>query len=130
MQLEADDYCFACGKANPCGLHMTFYEEGDYYVSRWHPQPHHQGWYNILHGGLVTTLLDEVMTWRLVSLGHQVVTAELTVRLKAPTPLDKELTARARVVSQRRKFFETEAELLLPDGTVVATANGKFMEIR
>jgi uncharacterized protein (TIGR00369 family) len=129
MQLEADDYCFACGKENPHGLQMTFHEEGEYYISRWQPQPHHQGWYKILHGGLVSTLLDEVMTWRLVSQGHNVVTAEITVRLKAPTPLEGELTARARVVSQRRKFFEVESELLLADGTVTATASGKFMEV-
>lgn len=129
MQLEADDYCFACGKENPQGLHMTFSEEGEYYVSRWQPLPHHQGWYKILHGGLVSTLLDEVMTWRLVSQGHEVVTAEITVRLKTPTPLDQELTARARVVSQRRKFYEVESELLLADGTVTATASGKFMEV-
>lgn len=128
-QLEADTFCFACGKDNPFGLQMTFTEEGDDYVSRWRPQPHHQGWSQILHGGLVSTLLDEVMTWRLVSLGHNVVTAEMSVRLKAPTPLDQELTIRARVVSQRRRFHEVEAEITLPDGTVTAVATAKFVEV-
>lgn len=128
-ELQADTYCFACGKDNPFGLHMEFVDEGDDYVCRWHPQPHHQGWVKILHGGLVSTLLDEVMTWRLVSLGHDVVTAEITVRLKEPTPLDQELTVRGRVVAQRRRLFEVEGEIALPDGTVTATASGKFMEV-
>lgn len=127
LQLEADTYCFACGKDNPFGLHMIFHEEGEDYVSRWTPQPHHQGWSKILHGGLVSTLLDETMTWRLVSRGKSVVTAEMTVRLKKPTPLDQELTVRARITSERRRFYETEAELLLPDGTVTATATAKFI---
>lgn len=127
LQLEADTHCFACGKDNPFGLHMTFTEEGVDYVCRWQPQPHHQGWSQILHGGLISTLLDEVMTWRLVSRGHNVVTAEITVRLKHPTPLDQELTVRARVTSERRRFFETEGEIILPDGTVTATATAKFI---
>ncbi|MEN6302012.1 MAG: PaaI family thioesterase [Armatimonadia bacterium] len=129
-ELQADTYCFACGKDNPFGLHMEFVDEGDDYVCRWHPQPHHQGWSKILHGGLVSTLLDEVMTWRLVSLGHNVVTAEIAVRLKEPTPLDQELTIRGRVVAQRRRLFEVEGEIVLPDGTVTATANAKFMEVQ
>jgi len=128
-QLEADTFCFACGKDNPCGLHMTFTDEGEDYVCRWRPQAQHQGWSAILHGGLVSTLLDETMTWRLVSRGVNVVTAEMTVRLKAPTPLDQELTIRARLVSQRRRLHEVEGEITLPDGTVSATATGKFMEI-
>ena len=128
LQLEADTYCFACGQDNPFGLHMTFHEEGEDYVCHWQPQPHHQGWSQILHGGLVSTLLDEVMTWRLVSRGKHVVTAEITVRLKKPTPLDERLTVRARITAERRRFFETEAELLLPDGTVTATATAKFIE--
>lgn len=129
LQLRADTFCFACGKDNPHGLHMTFTDEGEDYVCRWQPQPHHQGWSAILHGGLVSTLLDEVMTWRLVSRGINVVTAEMTVRLKTPTPLDQELMIRARVLSQRRRLYEVEAEITLPDGTVTATANGKFMEV-
>lgn len=128
LELRADTFCFACGKDNPYGLHMEFTDEGEDYVARWTPQPHHQGWSEILHGGLVSTLLDEVMTWRLVSRGLQVVTAEMTVRLKAPTPLGQELTIRARVTNQRRKLHEVEGEITLPDGTVTATATGKFMQ--
>lgn len=128
MELQSDTYCFACGKDNPIGLAMTFTEEGGDYVCHWTPRPEHQGWSRILHGGIVSTLLDEVMTWRLVSLGKRVVTAEMTVRLKQPTPLDEELTIRARVTASRRRFHEVEAEIALPDGTVTATATGKFIE--
>lgn len=129
LQLQADTFCFACGKDNPYGLHLTFTEEGEDYVCRWTPCAHHQGWSRILHGGLVSTLLDETMTWRLVSRGINVVTAEMTVRLKTPTPLDCELTIRARMTSQRRRFYEVESEIVLPDGTVTATATAKFMEV-
>ena len=128
LQLDADTYCFACGKDNPFGLHMEFTEEGQDYVCRWTPQAHLQGWSRILHGGIVTTLLDETMTWRLISLGKHVVTAEMTVRLKQPTPLDQELTVRARVTVERRRYYEAASEISLPDGTVTATATAKFLE--
>ena len=127
MDLQPDTYCFACGKDNPIGLHMEFADEGEYYVSRWRPRPEHQGWSQILHGGLTATLLDEVMTWRLVSRGLKVVTAELSLRLHHPTPLDQELLIRARVVSQRRTLYEVEGEILTPDGTITAYATAKFM---
>ena len=127
MELQTDDYCFACGKDNPIGLGMTFEDEGEDYVARWRPAPHHQGWPGVMHGGLVATLLDEVMTWRLASRGINAFTAEMTLRLKRPTPLDQELTVRGRIVLQRQRFYETEAEIALPDGTVTATARAKFL---
>ena len=80
-----------------------------------------------MHGGLVATLLDEVMTWRLASRGINALTAEMTVRLKQPTPLDQELTVRGRVVAERRGLYETEAEIALPDGAVTASARAKFL---
>ncbi len=128
LELEADNYCFACGPDNPFGLHMTFSDEGEDYVCRWTARGQHQGWSAILHGGIVSTLLDEVMTWRLVSLGKNVVTAEITVRLKQPTPLGQELTIRGRVTGSRRRYYETAGEIILPDGTVTATATAKFIE--
>lgn len=127
LQLQTDDYCIACGRDNPHGLHMEFTDEGEYYVSHWTPQPWHQGWHGIMHGGVVTMLLDEVMTWRLVSQGINAVTAEINVRLRQPTPVDQPLTIRARLVSSRRRFYETEGEILLPDGTVTAVATAKFV---
>lgn len=39
---------------------MEFYEDGDYIVSTWHPTTHYQGWVNTMHGGILSTLIDEV----------------------------------------------------------------------
>ena len=62
--------CFGCCPENPIGLHMEFfagqsgkaerYEDGDYIVSTWHPGTHYQGWVNTMHGGILSTLIDEV----------------------------------------------------------------------
>jgi acyl-coenzyme A thioesterase PaaI-like protein len=127
--LAVDNYCFACGQANPKGLHLTFRFEGDEYLCDFIPAREYQGWTDILHGGIVSTVMDEVMTRLLWERGISAMTAELTVRLKHPAPVERPLTARARLVAQRRRLYETSAELTLEDGTVAATATGKFLQV-
>ena len=55
--------CFGCSPDNPIGLHMEFYEDGDYIVSTWHPEHNYQGWVDTMHGGILSTLIDEVCGW-------------------------------------------------------------------
>jgi len=128
-ELAVDDYCFACGGANPKGLHLTFRFEGDDYVCDFTPEKEYQGWTDILHGGIVATVLDEVMTRLLWEKKLNAVTAELHVRLRRPVPVGQPATARARLTASRRRVHETEAELILADGTLAATAQGKFMRV-
>ena len=127
--LVADNYCFACGPANPKGLHLTFRFEGDEYVCDFVPAREYQGWDDILHGGIVATVLDEVMTRILWEQGISAMTAELTVRLKKPVPVGQPATARARITQRRKRLYETEAEIVLADGTVAATGQGKFLAV-
>ena len=51
--------CFGCCPENPVGLHMEFYEDDEYIVSTWHPEKNYQGWVNTMHGGILSTLIDE-----------------------------------------------------------------------
>jgi acyl-coenzyme A thioesterase PaaI-like protein len=128
--LVADNYCFACGPANPKGLHLQFRFEGEEYVCDFTPAREYQGWDDILHGGIVATVLDEVMTRILWEKGISAMTAEMTVRLKKPVPIARPATARARVTASRKRVYETEAEIVLEDGTVAATATGKFLAVQ
>ena len=45
--------CFGCSPDNPLGLHLEFYEDGDYIVSTWHPEHNYQGWVDTMHGGIL-----------------------------------------------------------------------------
>ena len=56
-------FCFGCAPNNPIGVKMEFYEDGDDIVSIWSPSKYYQGWVNTLHGGIASTLLDEVCGW-------------------------------------------------------------------
>ena len=58
-----DNACFGCGPANPHGLHVRSFVEGDEVVARWQPEPHHLAFSNILNGGIIGALLDCHSNW-------------------------------------------------------------------
>lgn len=118
-----DEWCFACGRDNPIGLKLDFHEENDTYISTFTPAPEHQGYGGIMHGGLVSTLLDEIMARYLYAKGLTAVTAKLEVRFRHPTPIGQELRICGWITGQRGKMYELAGNISLPDGTV--TAEGK-----
>lgn len=118
-----NQHCFACGPDNPIGLKLTFREEHDTYVAKFTPGPEHQSYDGVMHGGLVSTLLDEIMGGYLYAKGLHAVTAKLEVRFRAPTPIAQELKVKGWIVGKKRTMYEMAGEISLPDGTV--TAEGK-----
>ena len=123
MNEELNQSCFACGKDNPCGLKLEFEDADGRYMSRFTAGPQHQGYDGIVHGGIVSTLLDEIMARYPYTKGLNSVTARLEVRYRKPTPIGQELTVTGWVASQRGKLYEMQGTVALPDGTV--TAEGK-----
>lgn len=127
LLLKDDRWCFACGHHNPHGLHLQdIHLEDDACVCTFTPEKWHQGWAEILHGGITSTLLDEVMTHLIYRRGLDAVTAEMTVRLKARIPIGEPVRVEARISRMRGKFAETEGALILADGTTAATSTAKF----
>lgn len=128
MELAYDNYCFACGKDNPIGLKLSdFRFEGEDLVVDFTPAAEHQGWRQITHGGIVATLLDEIMTWRVINTEGDTVTAELCLRLCNPLPVLTPVQVRGRVVSRKHRMIQTEGEITGEDGIIYATATAKFM---
>ncbi|WP_378954382.1 PaaI family thioesterase [Pelosinus sp. sgz500959] len=120
---QKDQWCFGCGKENPIGLQLEFIEKDESYMTTFVPRPEHQGYDGIMHGGLVSTILDEVMARYIHKKGFNAVTARLDVRFRQPTPIGKKLTAIARITGKRGNMYEVVGEIMLPDGTI--TAQGK-----
>ena len=105
--------CFGCSPDNPIGLHMEFYEDGDYIVSTWHPEHNYQGWVDTMHGGILSTLNDEVCGWvvtrKLQTSGY---TVQLNVKFRKAVPTtEPELTIRAKVSKQVRNLAYISAEI-------------------
>lgn len=124
---DRNEWCFACGPRNPIGLKLTFTEENDTYVSSFTAGPEHQGYDNIVHGGIVSTLLDEITARYIYYKGYNAVTARLEVRYRQPTPVGVKLTLTGWITGQRGRVYEMAGTITLPDGTVTAEAKATVM---
>jgi acyl-coenzyme A thioesterase PaaI-like protein len=130
--------CFGCGPANAKGLRIKSRWEGDTFVCRFKPEPHHQAFPGVLNGGICGTLLDCHSNWcaattllseRKLDAAPTTVTAEFAVKLKRPTPADRELEIRARPVAVEGDKVTVEAEIVA-DGKVTATCRGVFIAVQ
>ncbi|HID31910.1 MAG TPA: PaaI family thioesterase [bacterium (Candidatus Stahlbacteria)] len=128
MKRTTDNYCFACGAKNPIGLRLKIVEkDGGSYFQVILPKEY-QGWANLIHGGIVCTLLDEVMVWAASLKGVDTVTGEINIRFKNPTPVGSTLEGIGRITGAKGKVIFTEGELRA-DGKVVALSRGKLVRI-
>jgi uncharacterized protein (TIGR00369 family) len=129
VAMADDSMCFACGPDNPDGLHLTFDFENGVVTTRHTFEKKHQGYRDVVHGGLVSTVLDETMVTLLNRMGLLALTAELTVRYVSPVPVGATVTVTARLTRSRRHVHEVTAEALLPDDSVAARAQGRFISV-
>ena len=111
---------------------MNFETDGAVVQTRFTPGPGHIGFKGVVHGGILSTVLDEIMVWACaVSTRRFAYCAELNVRFVRPAQPLEELLASAELSANRRdKIFEARGELRNPRGEVVATASGKYLPIR
>jgi uncharacterized protein (TIGR00369 family) len=122
--------CFVCGLENPIGLKMAFYEDDEgRVVAKFTPGDEHQGFPGVMHGGIVTALLDEVLGRVAIAAGRWMVTGRLNMRFRRPVPLGETLTVTGEVVSWKKRTLEACGEIILADGQVGAEATGTFLEM-
>ena len=123
--------CFVCGESNPRGLQLKSRLEDGKVLLDYTTRESDLGWKHAVHGGVMMTLLDEVMTWAaMIAAAKPCVAAELTVRLVAPVEPDQGLLAESAVPEAGRKVIVTEATVRGPNGTLVAKATGKYLPMR
>jgi acyl-coenzyme A thioesterase PaaI-like protein len=121
--------CFGCGAHNERGLRMEFRTEGERAVCIYTPEPHHQGYPGRMHGGLVSTMLDEAMGWAVYGARAWGATARLSVRFRQPVLLDQPLRVEAWVTRNRSRLLELRGEVRDSDGLLLAEADGTFMKL-
>lgn len=127
MNLTVNRMCFACGESNPIGLRLRFRQEGERYVTGFRPGEQHQGYAGIVHGGIISTLLDEAMARMLWAQGRPALTADFQVRFRRGVKVGEELTVRAWVASEKRRLICTEAEVVDSRDEPVAWAKATFL---
>ena len=122
----ADHHCFACGHTNPIGMRLEI-ELGDGTASTaWTVGDDFVGWTDKAHGGIIATLLDEVMCWAPSSFDAWAVTAEMSVRYRSSAAPGEKLTASGRVVGRRRRIYDVVGEVRGPDGRLIAEGRGTY----
>jgi uncharacterized protein (TIGR00369 family) len=126
-KLEDDHYCFVCGEKNPSGLHLNFSLHDGKVMTEFIPEKIHQGYKDIIHGGLISTLLDEAMVKAALMHGMPAVTAEITVRFRNPLMAGEKAIVEAAIVKVNKKIIETSAIMKKTDNTVIAESYAKLL---
>ena len=127
LGIDFDHWCFACGRANPIGLHLEYDVARSRAETRFTPRREHTGYDGLVHGGIVTALLDETMGWAIFHQGIWGVTARITVTFRQPVPVDGELVVTGTVTKEGHRSVETHGEVRGADGTLLAEADAMFL---
>jgi len=125
-----DGMCFVCGERNPKGLQLKFtvFPQKRRIETSLTLSPEFQGWKGIVHGGIITTILDELMAKLAQELGIKAVTAALEVRFKNVARVFEEIRAIGEVTRIEKRLIYAQAQALRGDGTVIAEAFGKLLK--
>jgi uncharacterized protein (TIGR00369 family) len=126
-KLEDDHHCFVCGEKNPHGLHLKFSINEGKVSSEFVPQKIHQGYKNIIHGGIISAILDEAMVKVALMQGLTAVTAEITVRFKNPLMVGERAVVESGITNINKKIIETSARIKKSDETLIAEGHAKLL---
>jgi uncharacterized protein (TIGR00369 family) len=126
-KLEDDHHCFVCGEKNPHGLHLKFSLHEGKVSSEFIPQKIHQGYKDIVHGGIISTLLDEAMVKAALMQGIPAITAEITVRFRNPLMVGERAIIEATITNRNKRIIETSAKIKKTDETLIAEGHAKLL---
>jgi uncharacterized protein (TIGR00369 family) len=125
-EIQRYSHCFVCGDKNDIGLKLDFYEKDGKARAEFTPDKNFEGYRDILHGGILSTLLDEAMIKSILARGILTVTYQIEVKFKRPATIGEKLIIEGEITGERRKLILTEGKVFKEDGTTVAEAKGKF----
>jgi beta-phosphoglucomutase family hydrolase len=120
-------FCFACSQDNPIGLKLKPVQDGEKVTAEFTAGKFHQGWDNVIHGGILYTLLDEVTAYAMLCHGIDLgVTAKSEIRFKQVAPIDEPIRASAWVTKSTKRLVQTKGVLTLKDNTILVEGDFLF----
>lgn len=121
--------CFICGQDNPVGLKLDFFFDRESKIAwtEFSPGREHEGYRDLLHGGIISSLLDEVMAKAILAEEIPVVTSRLTVEFKKPALIGSRLRLEGWITGHKGRAYFTGGKMLGSDGQVVAEASGVYI---
>lgn len=120
--------CFGCSQINPHGLKMKFFGNRKSVVSRVAVPAYMCGWSKLVHGGIISVILDEIMSWSVLHVMKKIVlTKSMTIDFIKPVPISEKLTARGTPLKRIGRNEALVEGLVLDAGeNVCARSRGHF----
>jgi uncharacterized protein (TIGR00369 family) len=130
MKFESYGNCFVCGEKNSEGLRLRFVIDRERQTLRTNftASPAYQGWDGIVHGGIISTLLDEAMAKLVYEIGYPAVSASLEVKFKKPAPILEPLLVYGEITEVGRRLIKAKAHVANENGTILATGTSTFIK--
>ena len=128
---EDDQHCLVCGSQNPIGLKLDFRLEGDQLKADWKSDKRFQGYADVVHGGILSAVLDETMVnlpW--YKTGKPVISAELNVRCRNPAKVGETISFSSWMDEPRRSMVLTHGKAVGEDGRLLAESTAKCVFIK
>ncbi|MCD4775068.1 MAG: PaaI family thioesterase [Candidatus Aegiribacteria sp.] len=125
---DDDRYCFVCGERNPFGLQLEPVGENGKGIIQWMPKKRHQGYAGVVHGGLISTLLDESMAYAAMSVAGFCATANISVRFMKPVLIERAVRIEAEMIEHRGKIIKLQASVF-QDGEEKARGKATFVSV-
>ncbi len=119
-------HCFVCGDKNKIGLKVAFFFDEGKAKAQYTPTREFEGYKDILHGGILSALLDEVMIYSIIAQGIITVTVQMEVKFKKPAKIGETLFLEGQITEDKGKILFTEGKIFKQDGTIIAESKGKF----
>ena len=124
------NHCFVCGPANPHGLQLSFTLDKDVCRTVFTPEPHHAGYDQVTHGGILFSVLDDVMANYLFLQGHRCYTARCELRYHQPLPIGTRVLAEGWCVRKKSQLRKMQSRLIHEEtGSLLVEASAHFMII-
>jgi acyl-coenzyme A thioesterase PaaI-like protein len=125
-----DHGCFGCGEENPIGLKLAFYRDGNRVKATVTPRQEYEGYLSLTHRGIAVTMLDEAMSWAVISGGGRLpVTTRLEIQYRKAMPVGVPVDVFEEVVRDRVRVIEARAEIRDQEGALIAAATGSFVRV-
>lgn len=132
MKFESYGNCFVCGEKNLGGLRLNFEidKEKQTLKTTFVAGPIFQGYDGVVHGGIISTLLDEAMAKLSYELGYNTVTASLEIRFKKAAPILEPLLVCGEITEANQRLVKAKARVTKEDGTILAVATSTLLKQR
>jgi acyl-coenzyme A thioesterase PaaI-like protein len=130
LRARTQNGCVVCGQENPSGLQIRYVREPDgAFTAEWRPTKNWEGFEGIVHGGIISTVLDEAMSKAVAAMNYEALTGELRIRFRHHVAAGEDLRVRGWVVGKVKRLITAEAALTAADGSERAHGWARFLAL-